>query len=237
MKKILIVDDEPAILTLLQFNFEKNNFEVTTATNGSNAYQLAISNHYDFILLDLMLPELSGVEITKKLRQQNIITPIFILTAKEDEVDKIVGIEIGADDYIFKPFSPREIVARVNAVLRRIEFSTQIFNTEIIDEQTLETGPFKLNLTTSQLLLNNQLIDLTKKEFELLHYFMTHINHTVSREKLLGRIWNFDFEGSTRIVDVHVSHLREKIEINPKKPVYITTKHGFGYKFKIPENN
>lgn len=236
MKKILIVDDEPSILTLLQYNFEKNNFSVTTTTNGLEAYHLATTKHFDFIILDLMLPEMSGIEITKKLRSKEILTPIFILTAKEDEVDKIVGIEIGADDYIFKPFSPREIVARVNAVLRRIEFSTTSADEESPEAQMLEAGPFRLNLMSSQLLLNDQFVELTKKEFELLHYFMTHINHTVSREKLLSRVWNFDFEGSTRIVDVHVSHLREKIEQDPKKPEYIVTKHGFGYKFKIPEN-
>ncbi|MDR1567833.1 MAG: response regulator transcription factor [Streptococcaceae bacterium] len=234
MKKILIVDDEPSILTLLQYNFEKNNFLVTTATNGLDAFQLASKQDFDFLLLDLMLPEINGMEIIKKLREKGITTPAFILTAKEDEVEKIVGIESGADDYIFKPFSSREVIARVNAVLRRANFS-EVKEKELDEELILEVGAFKLNLTTNQLLLNAQLIELTKKEFELLYYFMKHVNHTVSREKLLDRVWSFDFDGTTRIVDVHVSHLREKIEDDPKQPKYIITKHGFGYKFKCQE--
>lgn len=230
MKKILVVDDEPAIVTLLTYNLENANYEVQVATDGPSAFKKATERNFDFIILDLMLPGYDGIEVTKKLRQEKIKTPIIILTAKDDELNKIIGLEIGADDYMTKPFSPREVVARIKAILRRTEINSS--GIEQDDEEVKEFKDFKIDFSNYSVYKNNEKVSLTPKEFELLVYFVKRIGRVLSREKLLSGVWGYDYEGQTRMIDMHVSHLREKLEVDPKKPVYLKTVRGFGYKFE-----
>ncbi|CZQ87783.1 response regulator transcription factor [Trichococcus collinsii] len=240
MKKVLLVDDEPSIVTLLAFNLEKDGYEVTTATDGAEGYRLAISNPFDFIILDLMLPSMDGMDICKRLRQEKFDTPIMILTAKDDELEKIIGLELGADDYMTKPFSPREVLARMKAILRRTNkaIPAETVTTpqqELKEEETekIEVGEITIFPQLYEVHVAGELIEITPKEFELLLYMAKRANRILSREQLLNAIWNFDYAGETRIVDVHISHLREKIEKDTKNPQYIRTVRGFGYKFEV----
>lgn len=233
MKKVLIVDDEPSIVTLLTFNLEKEGYQVTSATDGIEGYELALNHSFDFLILDVMLPNLDGIEITKKLRQEKIETPILVLTAKDDPIDRILGLEIGADDYLTKPFSPREVVARMKAIFRRIEPRSAKNETEE-PQELITVGKIIADVNNYQVTVDGKAIVLTPKEFELLVYFMRRKERVIDRDTLLDRIWHFDFDGQSRIVDVHVSHLREKIEDDPKHPQYLQTVRGFGYKFQEP---
>ncbi|MHC5269072.1 response regulator transcription factor [Enterococcus sp. LJL98] len=236
MKKVLVVDDEPSIVTLLTFNLEKEGYQVTSAMDGAIGLQLGLNEAFDFIILDVMLPSMDGIEIMKRLRQEKIDTPILILTAKDDPIDRILGLEIGADDYLAKPFSPREVLARMKAIFRRMEPRHAEEKTMNEGEKTLVVGDIQADLATYQVTVAGQPVILTPKEFELLTYFMRRKNHVIDRDTLLNQIWNFDFDGQTRIVDVHISHLREKIEPNPKTPQYLLTIRGFGYKFQAPSH-
>ena len=240
MKKVLLVDDEPSIVTLLAFNLEKDGYEVTTATDGAEGYRLAISNPFDFIILDLMLPSMDGMDICKRLRQEKFDTPIMILTAKDDELEKIIGLELGADDYMTKPFSPREVLARMKAILRRTNKAVPAepvatAQPEPTEDETekIEVGEITIFPQLYEVPVAGELIEVTPKEFELLLYMAKRANRILSREQLLNAIWNFDYAGETRIVDVHISHLREKIEKDTKNPQYIRTVRGFGYKFEV----
>lgn len=233
MKKVLVVDDEPSIVTLLTFNLEKEGYKVTSLADGQEGLDLALEHSYDFIILDVMLPSIDGIAITQKLRQEKNDTPILILTAKDDQVDRIIGLEIGADDYLTKPFSPREVLARMKAIFRRIE--PRKTQSDEAEPEYLSIGQIKADLTNYQVTIEDQPIELTPKEFELLVYFMKRKDRVIDRDTLLDRIWNFDFSGQSRIVDVHVSHLREKIERDPKHPKYLLTVRGFGYKFQEPK--
>ena len=233
MKKVLIVDDEPSIVTLLTFNLEKEGYQVTSATDGMEGYELALNHSFDFLILDVMLPNLDGIEITKKLRQEKIETPILVLTAKDDPIDRILGLEIGADDYLTKPFSPREVVARMKAIFRRIEPRSAKNETEE-PQELITVGKIIADVNNYQVTVDGKAVVLTPKEFELLVYFMRRKERVIDRDTLLDRIWHFDFDGQSRIVDVHVSHLREKIEDDPKHPQYLQTVRGFGYKFQEP---
>ena len=240
MKKVLLVDDEPSIVTLLAFNLEKDGYEVTTATDGAEGYRLAISNPFEFIILDLMLPSMDGMDICKRLRQEKFDTPIMILTAKDDELEKIIGLELGADDYMTKPFSPREVLARMKAILRRTNKAVPAepvatAQPEPTEDETekIEVGEITIFPQLYEVHVAGELIEVTPKEFELLLYMAKRANRILSREQLLNAIWNFDYAGETRIVDVHISHLREKIEKDTKNPQYIRTVRGFGYKFEV----
>lgn len=251
MKKVLIVDDEQSIRTLLKFNLEKDGYEVTLAVDGAEGLTKASTNEFDFIILDLMLPKMDGMEVCKRLRQDKIDTPILMLTAKDDELEKIIGLELGADDYMTKPFSPREVLARMKAIFRRaqsrnaddeatieetsLEKIVKIKNDEEDQNEIITVGDIEIHLDDYQVIVRNKPIEMTPKEFELLKYMAKRVNRTLSREQLLQRIWNFDYTGETRIVDVHISHLREKIEKDTKNPVYIKTVRGFGYKFEVPK--
>lgn len=230
MKRVLVVDDEPSIVKLLSFNLEKEGYAVTTAEDGKEGYELALNEHFDFILLDVMLPTMDGLEIAKTLRQEKIDTPILMLTAKDDTIDRILGLEIGADDYLTKPFSPREVLARMKAILRRV-----VPREESVEHVFLTAGEIKADLSNYQVTVRGKNIELTPKEFELLVYFMKRKDRVIDRDTLLDRIWQYDFSGQSRIVDVHVSHLREKIEVDPKHPQYLQTVRGFGYKFQVPQ--
>lgn len=237
MKKILVVDDEVAILTLLRYNLEQEHYKVQTATDGQTAYKMASQQAFDFIILDLMLPKMDGITVTKKLRQDKINTPIMILTAKSSETDKIVGLEIGADDYVTKPFSPREVIARIRAIERRNGQAQQIMPTKAPKSPAvLKVGQLLLDEENLSAQKAGQDLHLTPKEFELLAYFMHRVGKVQSREKLLNSVWGFDYPATTRMVDIQISHLREKIETDSKKPLYLKTMRGFGYQLEVPDD-
>ena len=230
-KKILIVDDESSIVTLLQYNLDQAGYLVITANDGQEAYDLALSEKPDLILLDLMLPKMDGMEVCKALRMQKVNIPIIMLTAKDDEFDKVLGLELGADDYMTKPFSPREVTARVKAVLRRSN-PTSDEAARKHQGDSLEFGPLRIYPDRFEAFLRDEVLEFTPKEFELLVYLMENKNRVLTRDQLLSAVWNYDFAGDTRIVDVHISHLREKIEENSRKPMFIKTIRGLGYKFE-----
>lgn len=233
-EKILIVDDEQSIRTLLNYNLTQEHYETVVAIDGEQAIQLAEIEKPDLILLDLMLPRIDGIAVCKELRKRDINIPIIMLTAKSDEFDKVLGLEIGADDYMTKPFSPREVIARIKAVLRRTKQVEQIASSQT-EEQKIISGPITLYKERFEAYLEKEKLDFTPKEFELLAYFIQNKNRVLSRDLLLSAVWNYDFAGDTRIVDVHVSHLREKIEENTRKPQFIITVRGIGYKFEEPD--
>ncbi|WP_409302117.1 response regulator transcription factor [Peribacillus sp. SCS-155] len=234
-KKILVVDDEISILTLLQYNLEQAGYSVITAMDGEEGKTLAEQESPDLIVLDLMLPKLDGIEVCKQLRQQKIMVPILMLTAKDDEFDKVLGLELGADDYMTKPFSPREVVARVKAILRRSQIQAESGDTELEQDETLRFGELKVYPERYEAYFEDNQLELTPKEFELLLYLAKHKGRVLTRDQLLSAVWKYDFAGDTRIVDVHISHLREKIEADTKKPVYIKTIRGLGYKLEEPK--
>ncbi|EGL82121.1 two component transcriptional regulator, winged helix family [Caldalkalibacillus thermarum TA2.A1] len=228
-KKILVVDDEHSIVTLLQFNLEQAGYTVVTALDGKTALYLADKENPDLIILDLMLPEIDGLEVCKTLRNRNNLTPIMMLTAKDDELDKILGLELGADDYLTKPFSPREVVARVKAILRRTD---QNKGENARPAQKIAIGDLVINPEQFEVRFKDKIVELTPKEFELLLYLARHKGRVLTREQLLNAIWNYDYIGDTRIVDVHISHLRDKIE-----PSMIKTIRGLGYKLDWPDRD
>ena len=234
MKKALIIEDERSILKLLSYNLEQEGYNVDSSLDGDEGLTMALNNTYDVILLDLMLPGRDGMDICRTIRQEKIEVPIIMLTAKDTEIDKILGLEIGADDYITKPFSPREVLARIKAVLRRYKKSEASKSTNELEEKIvideIEIYPEKY-----EVFVRGELLELTPKQFELLLYLSRRKGRILSREQLLDAVWNFDFAGGTRIVDVHISHLREKIEENTKDPKYIITARGFGYKLEEPK--
>lgn len=235
MKKLLIVEDEPSILKLLTYNLEQDGYEIESSMDGAEGLQLALNNNYDMVLLDLMLPSMNGMDICRNLRQAKVEVPIIMLTAKDTEIDKILGLEIGADDYITKPFSPREVVARMKAIFRRYTTSNNGTVDKSDKEEVIMVGDITIHPDKYEVFVREVLIDLTPKEFDLLLYLARRQGRILSREQLLNAIWNYDFAGETRIVDVHISHLREKIEENTKKPEYIITARGFGYKLEAPK--
>ena len=224
-KKILIVDDEDHIRELLKFNLEKNGYVVYMANDGLNGLKLAREKQVDLILLDLMLPGMDGFEVCKEIRRDNIISnvPIIMLTAKSEEIDKILGLELGADDYITKPFSIRELSARIKALLRRSNVK--------YDNEILRFGNITLNLQTREVLKHGKKLDFTLKEFEVLKLLIQNKGKILTREILLDKIWGYEYVGETRTVDVHIRHIRKKIEEDDKKPIYIQTIRGVGYKF------
>ncbi|KGX93386.1 PhoP family transcriptional regulator [Pontibacillus halophilus JSM 076056 = DSM 19796] len=230
-QRILIVDDEESIVTLLKYNIEQSGFETEVAYTGREALDQANEQSFDLIVLDVMLPEMDGMEVCKQLRQKQVDTPILMLTAKDDEFDKVLGLELGADDYLTKPFSPREVVARIKAILRR---SIARVNETKDDMEEIALGDLKIYPEQYEATIKGQGLEFTPKEFELLLYLTKNKGRVLSRDQLLSAVWNYDFVGDTRIVDVHISHLREKIEPDTKKPVYIKTIRGLGYKMEDP---
>ncbi|MFD1362233.1 response regulator transcription factor [Lentibacillus salinarum] len=227
-KRILIVDDETSIVTLLTFNLEQAGFHTDSAYDGAEAVDKAESTAYDLIILDLMLPEMDGMDVCRHLRSIRIDTPILMLTAKDEESDKILGLELGADDYLTKPFSPKEVLARVKAILRRSQ------KTEAQTNMSMQIADLTIYPDRYEAEMNGGILTFTRKEFELLYYLASHKGKVLSRDQLLSAVWHYDFAGDTRIVDVHISHLREKIEPNTKKPAYIKTVRGLGYKLEHP---
>lgn len=235
VKKVLVVDDEKSILTLLQYNLRQAGYEVITAMDGEGGRDLTLSEKPDLVVLDLMLPKMDGVEVCKQLRQQKNFTPILMLTAKDDEFDKVLGLELGADDYMTKPFSPREVVARVKAILRRSQIQSDASAQSQADLEKMTISHLTIYPEQYEAYFEDSLLELTPKEFELLLYLAKNKGRVLTRDQLLSAVWNYDFAGDTRIVDVHISHLREKIEQNTKKPAYIKTIRGLGYKLEEPK--
>lgn len=234
VKKVLVVDDEPAIITLLQYNLQQAGFDVISATDGEAGINKVIEENPDIMILDLMLPKIDGIEVCKKMREERILIPILMLTAKGDEFDKILGLELGADDYMTKPFSPREVVARVKAILRRKPFVNNIESKES-KELKIKVGELKILPERFEAYICGERLDLTPKEFELLVYLALNKGLVLTRDQLLNDVWNYEYANDTRVVDVHISHLREKIEKISKKAVNIKTIRGIGYKLEEPK--
>ncbi|MCS1351603.1 response regulator transcription factor [Mechercharimyces sp. CAU 1602] len=235
MKRILVVDDEPSIVKLVQFNLEKEGYKVDIATDGSTALEMAKNQDPDLVVLDLMLPQMDGLEVCRRLRQEKHYMPILMLTAKNEEFDRVLGLELGADDYMTKPFSPRELLARIKAIFRRVEAVHAPVSAES-KEECIHIGELMILPEGYEAKLDGELLELTPKEFELLLFMARSKGRVLSRDQLLNAVWNYDFVGDSRIVDVHVSHLREKIEKDTRKPIYIKTVRGIGYKFEGPKS-
>lgn len=228
--KILIIEDDREIAELVNINLEDNGFEVEITGDGDEGYRKVTSEQYDLIILDLMLPGMDGLEICKKLRQENTTTPLLMLTAKSEEFDKVLGLELGADDYLTKPFSIRELLARVKALLRRSKHQSEdSIKQEIPDK--IEMGRLVIEPPKHMAKLKGNRLDLTAKEFELLLLFVQNPGHTFSREDLLNRIWGYQFNGYEHTVNTHINRLRSKIEEDPSEPRYLKTVWGVGYRF------
>ncbi|MDE6851841.1 MAG: response regulator transcription factor [Lachnospiraceae bacterium] len=225
-KKILVVDDEKLIVKGIRFSLEQDGMEVDCAYDGQEALDLASENQYDVILLDVMLPVLTGFEVCQQIREFSDV-PIIMLTAKGDDMDKILGLEYGADDYITKPFNILEVKARIKAIMRRSTSKPTEENKQILSYDIL-----RVDLDSRRGYLGDQEVSLTAKEFDLLELLMTHPNKVYSREELLNTVWGYDYPGDVRTVDVHIRRLREKIETTPSTPQFIHTKWGVGYYFQ-----
>ena len=229
-RKILIVDDEKNIVDILKFNLEKSGFETIEAYDGAEGVEKAYSESPDLILLDIMLPKMDGFEACKKIREK-LSTPIIMLTAREEEVDKILGLELGADDYITKPFSVRELMARIKANLRRMTPAEVSADKSDASSGTIVSGKLAINCDRYEVKKDGTVIDLTLREFELLKFLATQPERIFTRENLLEKVWGYEYYGDVRTVDVTVRRLREKIEDEPSSPAYIITKRGVGYYF------
>jgi DNA-binding response OmpR family regulator len=224
MNKLLIIEDDPAILKGLTVSLEQEHYEVHSSSDGIKGYEKAKNNKYDLIVLDLMLPGKNGQDICRDLRAAKINTPILMLTSKHEESDKVLGLELGADDYVTKPFSIRELQARVKAILRR---GVSVKN----ELQTFEFADVQIDFKKQEALKNNESIKLSSKEFEILHFLIQHESEVVSRSRLLDEIWGYDVYPTTRTVDNFILNIRKKIEDDPAKPKHLITVHTSGYKF------
>ncbi len=225
--KILVVDDEMHIRELVKFNLEKAGYKVLEAGNGLDAVAIVKGDRPDLVVLDLMLPGIDGLDVCRTLKSQRETSgiPIIMLTAKSDEIDKVIGLELGADDYLTKPFSPREMVARVKAVLRRSQKPST-------PEGELTVGSLRLNFSRYEAVLGKDKLELTPKEYELLKLFVTNMGKAFTREQLLEKVWGYEYYGDTRTVDVHVRHLRAKLSQDPQIADAIETVRGVGYRFR-----
>lgn len=228
-KKVLIVDDEKNIVDILKFNLKKEGFETIEAYDGEQGLDMALNQNPDLVLLDVMLPKMDGFEVCRKVRQSSSV-PILMLTAKEEEVDKVLGLELGADDYITKPFSPRELMARVKANLRRHSSGGESGSR---NSNIIKCGSLEINLESYEVKRDGEVIDLTLREFELVKFLAQHQGQVFSREALLEKVWGYEYYGDVRTVDVTVRRVREKIErkSNDNNYEYLLTKRGVGYYF------
>jgi len=226
-KKVLVVDDEKLIVKGIRFSLEQDGMEVDCAYDGEEALRLAKENTYDMILLDIMLPKMDGFEVCQQIREFSMV-PVVMLTAKGDDMDKILGLEYGADDYITKPFNILEVKARIKAIMRR----TSPRQRKQEEVRIVENGDLSLDCESRRLFILEKEINVTAREFDLLALLVLHPNKVYSREKLLNLVWGSDYPGDVRTVDVHVRRLREKIEVNPSDPKYVHTKWGVGYYYQ-----
>lgn len=224
--KILLVDDEESIVESIEYALKQEGFEVVCAHNGQEALQKVQLEKPNLIVLDLMLPELSGLEVCRMLRRERNEIPIIMLTAKGEEIDRVIGLEVGADDYLVKPFSLRELIARIRALLRR----SKAVESDTNQPETHRYEELEMNLTEHKVTVRGKPVELSPKEFKILAMLMSSPNKVFSREELLEQVWGLDFYGDTKTVDVHIRWLREKIEIDPSNPRYVQTVRGFGYR-------
>jgi two-component system alkaline phosphatase synthesis response regulator PhoP len=226
-RKILVVDDEPSISMLIDFNLKLVGYEVQCVYDGEAVFDAIRSFRPDLIVLDLMLPKMDGIQVCRELRKQNNLVPIVMLTALQDLSDKIAGLDNGADDYMTKPFSPQELISRIQAIFRRMQSLPSLQ-----DERPIRIGNIEILAEQREVKVDGASIELTPKEFDLLMFLCKHRGKVLSRQQLLHGVWDYHFLGDTRIVDVHISHLRDKIEKNAKNPDYIITIRNVGYKLK-----
>ena len=222
MTRILIVEDEPNMVAGLRDNFEYEGYEVLTASDGAEGLGRALNDAPDLVILDVMMPKMSGLDVCKQLKAKRPSIPVIMLTARGQEVDKVVGLELGADDYVTKPFSIRELLARIKAVLRRAHGGSQ---------ERYAFGDVAVNLRTCQVTRDGKPVEFSAKEFDLLKYFLCHPGEALSRDRLLEKVWGYNSFPTTRTVDAHIVHLRQKLELKPEEPRFILTVHGVGYKF------
>jgi two-component system response regulator RegX3 len=225
MTRVLVIEDEESFRDALKFMLSREGFDVTLASNGAEGMKLFDSMNPDLVLLDLMLPEVSGTEVCKYIRSKSN-TPVIMLTAKDTEIDKVVGLELGADDYVTKPFSTRELLARIKAVLRR---GGEI---EVDMGGAVEVGPIRMDVERHVLSVNGEAVSMPLKEFELLEFLMRNSGRVLTRGQLMDRVWGSDYVGDGKTLDVHVKRIRSKIEPDPANPVYLTTVRGLGYRFE-----
>jgi two-component system response regulator RegX3 len=226
MSRVLVVEDEESFSDALSYMLRKEGFEVSVAATGTSALTQFDRTGADIVLLDLMLPEMSGTEVCRQLRQRSAV-PIIMVTARDSEIDKVVGLEIGADDYVTKPYSPRELVARIRAVLRR-----QGTETPEVTTPTLAAGPVRMDVERHVVTVDGTSVQLPLKEFELLELLLRNAGRVLTRGQLIDRVWGADYVGDTKTLDVHVKRLRSKVEPEPSAPRYIVTVRGLGYKFE-----
>ena len=225
MTRVLVIEDEESFRDALQFMLSREGFDVILAPDGAEGIKLFDSKHPDLVLLDLMLPEVSGTEVCKYIRTKSNI-PVIMLTAKDTEIDKVVGLELGADDYVTKPFSTRELLARIKAVLRR---GGELENESV---GSIEGGPIRMDVERHAVTVNNEAVSMPLKEFELLEFLMRNSGRVLTRGQLMDRVWGSDYVGDGKTLDVHVKRIRSKIEPDPANPVYLTTVRGLGYRFE-----
>lgn len=226
-KRVLLVEDEPGLILTLTDRLESEGYQVVSEERGDTGLERALSESFDLFILDIMLPAQSGLDICKEVRKREIDTPILMLTAKGEVVDKVVGLKLGADDYLTKPFEMPELIARIEALLRRSKMS----GASVRQIETYQFEDIEIDFRKATVVRNDQPIELSAKEFQLLRYFINHKDATLSRDELLNEVWGYDALPSTRTVDVHVAWLRQKLEPNPRRPQFILTVHGMGYKF------
>ncbi len=241
-RKILVVDDEAVLLETMAYNLEQAGYQVITVSDGASALEAARRERPDLIILDIMLPEMDGLEVCRQLRREHgtATTPIIMLTAKGEEIDKVVGLEVGADDYVTKPFGRRELLARVRALLRRAEYvpasservETQSEQEVVRAKRELVAGPLRIDLAGRLVVCRGRELELQPKQFDLLTYLVRNRGTVLTRDQLLHNVWGYDYVGDTRTVDVHIRWLREKIEEDPANPRLIQTVRGVGYRFQ-----
>ena len=234
MKKILVVDDEKPISDIVKFNLTKEGYEVLTAFDGEEALEIFAAEQPDLILLDLMLPQKDGLEVAREIRKSSEV-PIIMVSAKDSEFDKVIGLELGADDYVTKPFSNRELLARVKANLRRSNVAAETTSANA-DKKEIRIGNITIAPEKYAAYKNDKHIDLTHREFELLHYLAQHVGEVMTREHLLETVWGYDYFGDVRTVDVTIRRLREKVEDTPSRPQYVSTRRGVGYYMSNPHD-
>ena len=231
MKKVLVVEDDPNIVDLLEIHLKDLDCHVDRSHDGKEGLELGLNNTYDLILLDVMLPNKDGIEICRLLRAKDVKTPILMLTARSEEIDKVLGLEMGADDYLTKPFSVREFIARVKAIFRRMDLLNNSKESGIQKNTQLQYGDLKIDTDLRKVTIKSQRVELSPKEFELLTLLASNPGKSYDRSKLLNLVWGYDFDGFEHTVNSHINRLRNKIEPDIQKPTYILTTWGVGYRF------
>ncbi|ATZ06273.1 response regulator transcription factor [Corynebacterium striatum] len=232
MTNILIVEDEESLADPLAFLLRKEGFDVILASDGPTALEQFANNTVDIVLLDLMLPGMSGTDVCKQLRATSSV-PVIMVTARDSEIDKVVGLELGADDYVTKPYSSRELIARIRAVLRRGHDASAESQEEELEEQILEGGRVRMDVERHIVMVDGEEVSMPLKEFDLLEYLLRNAGRVLTRGQLIDRIWGADYVGDTKTLDVHVKRLRSKIEAEPSRPQHLVTVRGLGYKFEL----